>query len=165
MMGTVISAVRRFWPIVRLNLLVLLSTAIASSCATSGKTTDVSPDDLAVHKQLAEYYYRVKKFDKAKPELLLVLKKDPGNADAHFRLGVIYAKEGSKEQSIQEFRKVLSLDAGHAKAYYNLGVLHAAGNSDADVATSIRYFDVFLKLEPDSAHRESIEQWKSKHVN
>lgn len=46
---------------------------------------------------------------------------NPGNRDAHYGLGHIYAQQGKYEEAEAEFRKVLSIDADHAESHTYLG--------------------------------------------
>ena len=114
---------------------------------------------------MADQYYTKKEYEKAKQELLLVLKESPDDVQSNYRLGVVYAKEESLDKSRRAFKKVLTIDPNHSKAYYNLGVLHAKGDSQDDIKKSIRYFDKYLVLEQDSEHRPQIEKWKLRHIS
>lgn len=147
-------------PIHVLQVILFVTAAFLSGCAA--QNSQMTADS---NKKKADAHYQKKEYEKAKKELLLVLKKSPYDVDAHYRLGVIYAKEESKEESRSAFEKVLSLDPEYSKAYYNLAVLHAKGDSQDDVKKSIRYFDQYIELEPDSEHRQMIENWKSRHTN
>ena len=139
-----------------LQLAFCFLAVIVSSCATQGSQMTAGN----LHEKMADEYYRKKEFNKAKQELLWVLKAAPDDVKANFRLGVIYANEGFVGKSRRAFEKVLSLDSDHSKACYNLAVLYTKGGSQDDVKKSIRYFDKYLELEPDSEHRFMIEKWK-----
>jgi Tfp pilus assembly protein PilF len=148
------NGVKSFYPVLQWAFCFLV--VIVSSCATQG--SQMTSEDL--HKKMADEYYRQRDYKKAKQELLWVLQAAPDDVETNFRLGVIYANEGFVEKSRGAFEKVLFLDSDYSKAYYNLAVLYAKGHSQNEVNQSIRYFDKYLELEPDSEHRYMIEKWK-----
>lgn len=115
------------------------------------------------HKDLAEEYYHQKQYEKAKSELRLALMENPRDVDAHFRLGVIYGKEDAVKESRIEFERVIAIDPQYSKAYYNLGVIFSKEDTPGSLEKSIEYFDKFLELEPDSAQKQQIEQYKYSH--
>jgi tetratricopeptide (TPR) repeat protein len=131
-------------------------SALTLSCANQNSLMNAED----IHKKRADEYYRKGEYEKAKQELLWVLKAAPDDVKANFRLGVIYGNEGSVEKSREAFKKVLSLDPGYSKAYYNLAVLYTKGDSQNDVKQSIQYFSKYLEIEPNSKHRRMIEKWK-----
>jgi poly-gamma-glutamate capsule biosynthesis protein CapA/YwtB (metallophosphatase superfamily)/Tfp pilus assembly protein PilF len=50
---------------------------------------------------------------------------DPGNARAHFNLGVLeLAVNGDADEAANQFRLAVAADAEFARGYYNLGVVH-----------------------------------------
>jgi tetratricopeptide (TPR) repeat protein len=53
---------------------------------------------------------------RAEEQLLLVVRDDPGNAEAHFVLGSIYKGGGLRARALGEFRKVLELRPEHEEA-------------------------------------------------
>ena len=113
----------------------------------------------------AENYYHQKEYVKAKKELKSILIKNPKDIEALFLLGVISGKQGSTSASRKTFKKIISLDPQYSKAYYNIGVLYANSKSAGDRQNSIKYFDKFLELEPDTELRQELEQWKAYHLN
>lgn len=142
--------------------LFLLSIAtLIAGCASQR----VLIKDENSHLWQAEDYYHQKKYDKAKEELKSILIKNPNDIEALFLLGVISGKQGSTSASRKTFKKIISLDPQYSKAYYNLGVLYANSKSADERQNSIKYFDKFLELEPDTELRQELEQWKSHNLN
>lgn len=113
------------------------------------------------HRDKADHYYKSKQYDKAKRELLSILKESPDDLEANFRLAVIYGTEGLINESRSAFLKVLSIDPQYSKAYYNLGVLYSNEESADYIEKSIEYFEAFLELEPEAKQRQEIEKWKA----
>lgn len=143
---------------------VVVITFIAvflGACAsqTGQEKIDGSP------REQADYYYKSKQYDKAKPELLSILKETPDDLEANFRLAVIYGNDGLIDESRSAFLKVLSIDPRYSKAYYNLGVLYANGESEEHIEKSIKYFEAFLELEPEAKQRQEIEKWKAFQIS
>lgn len=142
-------------------LFLLLIAALIVSCTSQSAIIK----DEKSHTKPAENYYHQKEYDKAKEELKSILIKNPNDIEALFLSGVISGKQGSTSASRKAFEKIISLDPQYSKAYYNLGVLYANSKSAEDKQNSIKYFDKFLELEPDTKFRQELEQWKSYHLN
>lgn len=136
---------------------VLITFIVALFWACASQTSTVNIDD--GHSRRAEYYYKIKRYDKAKEELLIILKENPDDVETNYRLAVIYGKEGLIDQSRSAFKKVLSIDPEYSKAYYNLGVLYSNEETDNYIKKSIKYFEAFLEMEPEAKQRQEIEKW------
>jgi tetratricopeptide (TPR) repeat protein len=66
---------------------------------------------------LARAYARNPDWVKQGEELLVtVVNQDPGDAEAHFHLGVIYRGQGLPSRALRAFRRVLELVPGHPEA-------------------------------------------------
>ena len=141
----------------------LCVAAICFSCSSGGIENGKRIAMEIDHYQLAEQYYGKKRYTKSKSELNKVLEDNPGHVDAHYKLGVIYGKEGEIKDGIREFEKVISIDPDYDKAYYNLGVLHASLGNAESIKIAKGYFDRFLELKPDTELRSQIESWKMRH--
>jgi tetratricopeptide (TPR) repeat protein len=131
------------------------------ACASPNGIVDIDGN----HRERAEYYYKAKQYEKAKKELLIVLKENPDDVKSNFRLAVIYGKKGLINESRSAFEKVLSIDPEYSKAYFNLGVLYSNGESAEHIKKSIKYFETFLVLEPDAKQRQEIEKWKAIQIS
>ena len=51
---------------------------------------------------------------------------DPGNAEAHFKVGLLVHQSGDLETAVASYRRALFCDPAHEGARYNLGVAEAA---------------------------------------
>jgi len=82
----------------------------------------------------AKEYYSVKRYDRALEEALLLLEHEPGNPDALFLVGKIYADTGRSEEAAEKLRQVTVLSPLNAEAYYHLGILYSGqGKPDAAI--------------------------------
>lgn len=144
-----------------LSMVLLLTIVLFSACSPQSTLLKGDNDRRA----LADHHYTKKEYHKAKDELQSILIENPDDAESLFRLGVIYGNEGSTNASYKAFKKVISIDPNYSKAYYNIGVLYANSKSATGIKISVRYFNKFLELEPDTQYRQEIERWKSSHLN
>lgn len=145
------------WPGFRIQVGLFLIAAIFLDCASQSDTVRSGGN----HRELADYYYKEKKYDKAKHELLMILRENPDDVESNFRLGVIYGNEGLINESRTAFEKVLSINSEYSKAYYNLGVLYSKGDSAEHIQKCMKNFNKYLELEPDAVQRKEIEKWKA----
>jgi tetratricopeptide (TPR) repeat protein len=81
--------------------------------------------------------------DKQEVELALgsireAIRLDPRLAEAHVRLGEIYANTGQPQEGIQEARSALKISPGSAEAYTVLGQALAKANQFADAENAYR---------------------------
>jgi tetratricopeptide (TPR) repeat protein len=144
------------WIGFRILIILIFIAAVFPACTSQTGTVRRNGN----HLELADNYYRAKNYRKAKKELLIVLKNNPGDVESNFRLGVVYGNEGLIKKSQAAFTKVISLDPTYSKAYFNLGVLYSKEKSEDSIKNSIKYFDAFLKLEPDAIQKQEINKWK-----
>ncbi len=110
-----------------------------------------------------EKLYTEGEYDQATDVFKEILNHDPGNVDAHYRLGVIYGKLGDMKKSAQEFENVLSIDPTHHKAFYNLGAIYASQGSLYSVSKATDNFKRYLRLDPYSENRKQIIDWLKSH--
>ena len=87
------------------------------------------------HYQTAETDYQSGQLTQAKQGFESVLKQDPRDIEAQFRLGNIALRNNQLKQARQHYEAVLQQDRRHAKAHYNLGVIN--------LMQAERYFQYF----------------------
>lgn len=68
-----------------------------------------------------------------------------GDAQSHYRLGIIATRDGRTEDAIREYEKSIELDPNYAKARLNLGEIHAV---HGDVASAAAQFRAGIALDP-----------------
>jgi serine/threonine protein kinase/WD40 repeat protein/Flp pilus assembly protein TadD len=75
------------------------------------------------------------------------LRRDPGAAEAHYRLGLDCARRGAWASALFEFDRASALRPGHAAAYFQRGLIHA--NLRHDFAAAEADFGRAFELDPD----------------
>lgn len=76
--------------------------------------------------QAGKELYAKGDYEKAAEELLQAVTLKPDLAEAHFILGIIYAKRGKNDLARERFARVLELDPDHVQSHNNLGVIYQA---------------------------------------
>jgi len=106
--------------------------------------TDLLQEGLALHRRGA--------VAEAAAHYAEVLRADPGNADAHYYLGMLSCQDGRFVEGAERARKSLANDPRHARAHVLLGrALRALGRHDEALAS----FDHAIELAPDLAPAHS----------
>jgi tetratricopeptide (TPR) repeat protein len=70
----------------------------------------IAPDLTSARYNLALLLEQRKKYKEAREQLGKVLEAEPGNAWAHYQLGVVYAAQDSERQAIAQYAKAFRLD-------------------------------------------------------
>jgi len=83
------------------------------------------------------------------------LEVDPKNADVRVDRAVAYHSTGQDPLAISELRRVTKENPAHANAWLNLGVI---AQSMGDRAMTVRAWEEYLKIEPQSERSEAIRQ-------
>lgn len=87
------------------------------------------------------------KYEAAAPIYERLVKREPGVADHHLRLGEVYRRLERTELALDHFRKARDLRPKDANVHYPLALLlHATGRA----AEAKAVYEQILKLEPDS---------------
>jgi hypothetical protein len=81
------------------------------------------------------------------------VRRDPGNAENHFRLGYQLYQAGRIAEAAQEWERTKELDPSHADAHRNLAFLHMQGNP----VYAAELFRRYLSMEPGTKDRTAIE--------
>lgn len=66
----------------------------------------------------------IENYDKALPYFEQAVKKDTGNADAYFYIGVCNGELGRYNDEVEAYERVISMKPDLAEAHYNLGVAY-----------------------------------------
>lgn len=86
--------------------------------------TELKPDYLEAYQRLSEASMQIAAPENEIDMCLKEVRKNPNNADAHFRLGLSYYKHNNLEDAKREYETAIGLDSNKAEAYFNLGVLY-----------------------------------------
>jgi tetratricopeptide (TPR) repeat protein len=93
-------------------------------------------------------------WQKAQALLLQALQTHGEDARIHYNLGNVYAGQQEWAKAKTAYEKSIVLDATFAQAYYNAGI---AAQQLGERASMKQHLGQFLKLEPTSPHRSTIE--------
>jgi tetratricopeptide (TPR) repeat protein len=88
------------------------------------KAVEASEDDYMRYRariELASVLTELKEFEAAEELLREILEGNPGSADAHYYLGVIYDSTGSPERARFQWREARRIDPNHVEALRRLG--------------------------------------------
>ena len=115
------------------------------------KAIEISPDDPAYRKALAQYYMNEKKYDEA-----LNLYADPRTAGSDpvdkvmFDMGMAQNKAGNAEVAMLAFERALKTNPHNAEAYYELGALLFYEKKDYKGAQQM--LNKYVELGKDEGH-------------
>jgi tetratricopeptide (TPR) repeat protein len=102
-----------------------------------------TPEDVALHDDLALLYTAVGGFDQAVAHFSASMRLTPGSAVTHFNLGTALVAARRFDEAIAEFRMALQLKPDYAFALNNLGsVLVATGQLEDAVAQYRRMIEI-----------------------
>ena len=85
----------------------------------------IEPQNIRIHKSLAQVYLRKDKFPEAEKTYRFILNLAPSDYEAHFYLGTIYEQQGKRYEAIKEFKAALKFKPEYPDALNSLGYLYA----------------------------------------
>jgi tetratricopeptide (TPR) repeat protein len=122
-------------------------------------TPRVERDTVSAQVDKGFEYYAAGAYDQAVAEFKAALSGDPGNARAHYGLGLVYDRQDKRREAIEEYQLAVGSDPGLADAYKGLGVdYHSIG----EVGKAIEMLEAYLKLKPQAEDRAEIEEMANK---
>lgn len=95
------------------------------------------PQNIRVHKSLAQLYLRENKFSDAEKTYRLILNLAPSDFEAHFFLGTMYEQQGKRYEAIQELKSALKFNPGYPEALNSLGYLYAEESINLEEAEAM----------------------------
>jgi DNA-binding winged helix-turn-helix (wHTH) protein/TolB-like protein len=87
-----------------------------------------------------EYYFWVRRYDRAAEMLQKRLEIDPGYVPAHAMLGLVYEQQARSAEAVAEFQKATEISGGDA-ATGSLGHLYATVGKKADALAMLQKLD------------------------
>lgn len=102
--------------------------------------------EVPFRKQTAELFQRFNQPEEALKEYLLLIQKDPENADNYYQAGVLFEERGKATKSINYFRKAIQLQPRHGLSYLHLGLILYRAKRFPD---ALEYLQNALKYQPD----------------
>ena len=102
--------------------------------------------NLDIYKQLADLYFQIKDYDKAKEtyEYIIKMKEDDY---VYSRLGDISKNKGDLDQAVHNYSKSVLIDANNPMHYYNLAKINLKMDAVEDAQENI---NKSLNMEPDN---------------
>lgn len=94
------------------------------------------------------------KLDQAKIDLLMAIKLDNKNSEAHDDLGVVFAKQKSYKNSLVHFKMAIKNDPTYQKAYHNIAMVYMLTNKPEHALIAI---NKSLKLDSESRNSLSLK--------
>jgi Tfp pilus assembly protein PilF len=85
----------------------------------------IEPQNIRIHKSLAQVYLRKNKLSDAEKIYHFILSLTPNDPEAHFFLGTIYEEGGRRDEAIEEFKAALKFNPEYPDALNSLGYLYA----------------------------------------
>jgi tetratricopeptide (TPR) repeat protein len=103
------------------------------------------------HMELADLYFRYRRYDEALVEYGKAALLDPSDPDIRIRRAKAFAKKGFTSRAIQELQQLKSENQGYLPARVQLGLLYY---SQGDLLNAELEWEAVLEIEP--THREAL---------
>jgi TolB-like protein/Tfp pilus assembly protein PilF len=97
----------------------------------------LEPDAGETHLALAEYYYHVRDYARARSELAIARRTLPNNAEVFEYTGYIERREGHWEEATRELERAVELDPRNFLTVQQLGVIYSEQRRYADQARTL----------------------------
>lgn len=149
-------------------LAALCAVAFAGGCGSLKQTTRAQPAVVPLSKitnsasvvdpdyQIGRSYHDRRQYEAAIAAYRRSLELNPGNAEAHNALGVIYATLGRHEQAVTELMAALAIAPSAAHIHNNLGFAYLSRGLNLDAAAALR-----VATELDPVNRRSRENLRT----
>ncbi len=108
-------------------------------------------DEVPFRKKIAELYLKFNQAEEALKEYLLLLKREPENADFYFLIGKIFEDRNRNDKAGGYYKKAVDLDPRNAEAHTRLGLLLYRAKRAPEARAEL---DLAVKLKP-----ENYEAW------
>jgi tetratricopeptide (TPR) repeat protein len=106
----------------------------------------INPQDVQVHINLIQLYFRAGEIEKAEREYRTAVSLNPNRADAYYNYGVLLLQQHRNSEAETAFRRTVWIDPLYAEAHDNLGYLLA---ERGDTEGAIEEFGSALRSRPD----------------
>lgn len=101
--------------------------------------------EVTFRREMAELYLKFDQHEEALKEYLLLIKKEPEEANHVYMSGLIFEKRKKPVQALNYYKKAIQLDPQHAEAYLHLGMLLYTAKKENDAKAILAKA---LKLNP-----------------
>jgi|GEM_PF-3313573 len=123
------------------------------------KVAELTPNDPAVHNNLANVFYSLQNYDGAIQGYNKAILLKPYDPDYHYNLANAYSKKGLIKQAIEHYEEAIRIDPNYFDAYYNLARLYEKSH---DINNAIRYYQEYVNRENRPGEAEWVERARRK---
>jgi len=85
----------------------------------------IDPQNIGIHKSLAQVYLRENRLSEAQQTYRFILSLAPSDPETHFFLGTVYEQQNKRDEAIDEFKAALEINPEYPDALNSLGYLYA----------------------------------------
>jgi protein O-mannosyl-transferase len=119
--------------------------------------TRLRPDDDTIKINLAVLYERMQDYERSEEMLGHLISRNPKSADLHYRIALLFIKEGRVEEAVSEYKKAIELAPNIINPYEALGNIYL--NHFSDVKTAKLYYLKGMEAAPGAKLRvEELRQ-------
>lgn len=114
------------------------------------RTLEYDPDNAAVHRQLAQVYYRIgdRTAETQTLDHLLAQRPEAATAEGHYQLGQVLRGQDQLSKAIACYQRAIEQDGQYADAYYALGDLWTQQGNQAQ---TVELFQQMVEQLPETA--------------
>ncbi|MBN1221774.1 MAG: tetratricopeptide repeat protein [Candidatus Aminicenantes bacterium] len=126
---------------------------IDSAISIMQKAIDLKPDFIEAYFGLGQAYVEKGEEEKATEVFQKAVSSTPDDPKAYFSLGVLYFSNNKDDLALDVLLKAKDLDPTMPQIYYQLGLVYTR---KGEMDSSIKSFEKFLELAPDSAEAATV---------
>jgi tetratricopeptide (TPR) repeat protein len=108
-------------------------------------------DEVPFRKKIAELYLKFNQAEEALKEYLVLLKREPGNAEYYFQVGRIFEDRNRTDKAAQYYKKAVELSPRNGEARARLGLLLYRAKRSVEARAEL---DAAVRAQP-----ENYEAW------
>jgi len=97
----------------------------------------IDPQNIRIHKSLAQVYLRGNRLSDAQKTYNFILNLAPYDFESHFFLGTIYEEQGKRYEAIEKFKDALKFNPEYPDALNSLGYLYAEESINLEEAEEL----------------------------
>lgn len=104
-------------------------------------------EEVPFRKKIAELYSKFNQQEEALKEYLLLLKREPNNADYYFAVGRIFEERNRTDRAAQYYKKATELNPRNGEAHARLGLLLYRAKRSVEARAEL---DAAVKVQPEN---------------
>ena len=122
------------------------------------KALALTPANPTLHRDLAEVYWKKRRYAEAEPHYKVIVANDATDLQAGYRLGLVFLMSERYVEAVSQFKSVIKLDATHVRAHGALGIAYKELGNFSEAAVA---FETVLRLEP--GNENALKMLKQLH--